>query len=258
MHPPPPPPCAHRRRRCRLTSHFPPPSLLPSPLSRFPGYGYGGRIDELYAAEVQPRLGGEHYLDYTGRCCRARAVHSAGLQLPLTSAVCCRRAPDEASALASGSSPVPQRDLLQLPDRRAEGGAAAAAAAGLRTRSRPGLACHPQPPLTAPWLPCSDLRPRPPASHPLAGAVHPGLWQPALHHALLAARVRGGGGRARGAHAPVWRRPRAVRARVHAQVGNGSGGACRHAAGAPGASAGCERRARRRGGWCGSERHARL
>ena len=30
-------------------------------------YGYGGRIDELYAREVGPRLGpGEHYLDFTG------------------------------------------------------------------------------------------------------------------------------------------------------------------------------------------------
>lgn len=35
-------------------------------LARFPGYGYGGRIDELYAREVQPRLGREHYLDFTG------------------------------------------------------------------------------------------------------------------------------------------------------------------------------------------------
>ncbi|KAL4457811.1 hypothetical protein ABPG75_012676 [Micractinium tetrahymenae] len=35
-------------------------------LARFPEYGYGGRIDELFAKEVQPRLGDEHYLDFTG------------------------------------------------------------------------------------------------------------------------------------------------------------------------------------------------
>lgn len=40
------------------------PSLCP--FCSFPGYGYGGRIDELYAKEVQPRLDHEHYLDFTG------------------------------------------------------------------------------------------------------------------------------------------------------------------------------------------------
>ncbi|KAL4443065.1 hypothetical protein ABPG77_008556 [Micractinium sp. CCAP 211/92] len=35
-------------------------------LARFPDYGYGGRIDELHSKEVQPRLGEEHYLDFTG------------------------------------------------------------------------------------------------------------------------------------------------------------------------------------------------
>ncbi|KAI7838435.1 hypothetical protein COHA_007698 [Chlorella ohadii] len=42
-------------------------------LQRFPEYGYGRaaggagrRIDDLYAAEIAPRLGSEHYLDFTG------------------------------------------------------------------------------------------------------------------------------------------------------------------------------------------------
>lgn len=40
---------------------------------RFPAYGYGRaaggagrRIDDLFAAEIAPRLGSEHYLDFTG------------------------------------------------------------------------------------------------------------------------------------------------------------------------------------------------
>ncbi len=43
------------------------PCLTRLPLCcRFPDYGYGGRIDELHSKEVQPRLGEEHYLDFTG------------------------------------------------------------------------------------------------------------------------------------------------------------------------------------------------
>lgn len=44
------------------------PALNTTPmlLCRFPQYGYNGRIDELYAQEIAPRLGpGEHYLDWT-------------------------------------------------------------------------------------------------------------------------------------------------------------------------------------------------
>lgn len=43
------------------------------PSRSFPNYGYGRaaggagrRIDDLYAAEIAPRLGSEHYLDFTG------------------------------------------------------------------------------------------------------------------------------------------------------------------------------------------------
>lgn len=43
-----------------------------APPLRFPGcrygedYGYDGRIDDIYAKEVGPRLNGSHYMDFTG------------------------------------------------------------------------------------------------------------------------------------------------------------------------------------------------
>lgn len=73
---------------------------------RFPGYGYGRaaggagrRIDDLYAAEIAPRLGSEHYLDFTGSglyfnsqiagLAQASCVGSCGVYMHRVSSKCC-------------------------------------------------------------------------------------------------------------------------------------------------------------------------
>lgn len=59
---PPGPVPVSKRRLCT--------ALLPCCHRRYgDDYGYGGRIDELYAREIADRLNGSHYMDYTGGVC---------------------------------------------------------------------------------------------------------------------------------------------------------------------------------------------